>query len=369
MAAFVNRTRPNLYLGWESEYQRSFSWKKAQQDQSNPAESKFPFSHGGNRDTYINQQGRTTPRPTRMEAAAEDVYEDRFKPRNAWAEEEVDVVGRDADRGEGTRGLESTHQREETKPQRRRNAYEDDQEDREDEEATISRHVKSNYAQGSYEPPTRKRTESGSRREKDMLSYGGGNTNPVNDELYMKSWNVTVPPEEVYAPMKAISKSCPLSHFLSKVYPSTHERLRRTREYEESLDRESSRPVYTKSEQEQQQIFNNYMNARRKATQAAGTYMTEYQREYLKWGLGHSFEKVPGGAKAAEEFDGRHGGRARETRQKDEERSARVSSARKPERDQPHYAYSSAPRGGYRPQSSEQGRIVRFGAEPPLSNY
>ncbi|KAI8812173.1 hypothetical protein BJ742DRAFT_795100 [Cladochytrium replicatum] len=106
-----------------------------------------------------------------------------------------------------------------------------------------------------------------------ILPYGGKNVTPVIDGHYMKTFNVKVPPSEIYPTTRdrlarIAGSSTPLSE-------STH------------LGQAASppKPVTTEVPPSASSIdpLKNYLRARQLVEQLQSRYQTEYQREFINW--------------------------------------------------------------------------------------
>ncbi|KAJ1558092.1 hypothetical protein HK096_003586 [Nowakowskiella sp. JEL0078] len=96
-----------------------------------------------------------------------------------------------------------------------------------------------------------------------IITYGGGNTNPTSDINYMKSFNVAVPN--------------------SQQYPYIQERSQRATPYEEDRKKQSSKLVPNPD------ALKTYLQASKLVESLQNRFQTEYQREYLNWRDSYSF--------------------------------------------------------------------------------
>lgn len=99
-----------------------------------------------------------------------------------------------------------------------------------------------------------------SKRPPEMLSYGWANNHPTVPENFMKTFNVTVPSDQVF--------------------PSTRERLGRIDKPKPS---NKSVQVIKQPETAIKDAFQQYLEAKKRLEKLQTMYKSEYQNEYLNW--------------------------------------------------------------------------------------
>ncbi|KAI9361638.1 hypothetical protein DFJ73DRAFT_813826 [Zopfochytrium polystomum] len=108
-----------------------------------------------------------------------------------------------------------------------------------------------------------------SKDSRQMINFGSGNVTPVNEDLYMRTFNVRAPPDQVYPSA--------LSHRSTQ---ATRERGVSRRRFDDAHQRSVRPPFQTSLRQRR---LASHGGSLQFEPGLVGTFQTEYQREFLDW--------------------------------------------------------------------------------------
>ncbi|KAJ3207392.1 hypothetical protein HDU67_007508 [Dinochytrium kinnereticum] len=262
------QTTSSRVTNWQSEYQRQFVWKDTRKavDISKPAEDRFEPSHdAGN--AWASRKKNTSGQ--------------------AWGEEPERIGNGHGERFSGSERPNPQSLRDESVQNRDDEEYDDAAE--RDEEDYVSRREPSGKPNAkdyggknlgvTFDAPSRAPPEMPKKlsRQKtpDIISYGSGNTRPSSADLYMKTFNTTVPTSEVCCSSLTLKSRYQFSS--KQIYPNTVEKISRQKVSEEDRATRRNRKVETPA------AFRAFLDAKKEATKVGSGFQTEYQREFQDW--------------------------------------------------------------------------------------